>query len=347
MFCISIIQNMKRKDDLLLENLYQEGIFDRVRGQGAGLVRGAGAALQKAGAKIAGRETPNISARSEYAKAQQKSLLNSFKKKVQKEIYDFYNDLREFKVDPDLNEVEKNFPIIAQRIKEVENLSNYLSDPERYPKPSTISPDFEVLPPEGSDQRQKTQQKNLPSTGEKMALPPNNRLGLPAPEENEATKANADFLAARGTQSTEKTPEQEPEQTTTTTTKPKGKADTQVILDDDLNTTYQLYGNVWYARTGSDKKGNAKYEQVADKNLINRLKEENKSQLKSLSSKSKAPVPTKKTVTKKTVTKKPNSLKTAQKIAGSGKKTMAQINAERMQESSNAFAEFLKGYQLV
>jgi hypothetical protein len=172
-------------------------------------------------------------------------------------------------------------------------------------------------------------------------------MGLPAPEGNEVSKANSDFLAARGTQSTEETPKQEPEQTTTTTTKPKGKADTQVILDDDLNTTYQLYGNVWYARTGSDKQGTAKYEKVADKNLINRLKEENKSQLKSLSSKSKAPVPTKKTVTKKTVTKKPNSLKTAQKIAGSGKKTMAQINAERMQESSNAFAEFLKGYQLV
>jgi len=330
---------MKRKDDFLLENLYQEGIFDRVRGQGAGLVRGAGAALQKAGAKIAGRETPNISARSEYAKAQQKSLLNSFKNKVQKEINDFYNDLREFKVDPDLNEVEKNFPIIAQRIKEVENLNNYLSDPEKYPKPSTISPDFEVLPPEDSSEKQ---QLTEPETGNRPSLPPNNRMGLPAPEENETTKANADFLAARGTQSTEETPEQETEKTTATTTKPKGKADTQVILDDDLNTTYQLYGNVWYARTGSDKKGNAKYEQVADKNLINRLKEENKSQLKSLSSKSKAPVPT-----KKTVTKKPNSLKTAQKIAGSGKKTMAQINAERMQESSNAFAEFLKGYQLV
>jgi hypothetical protein len=335
---------MKRKDDFLLENLYQEGIFDRVRGQGAGLVRGAGAALQKAGAKIAGRETPNISARSEYTKAQQKSLLNSFKNKVQKEINDFYNDLREFKVDPDLNEVEKNFPIIAQRIKEVENLSNYLSDPEKYPKPSTISPDFEVLPPEDSSEKQ---QPTEPETGNIPSLPPNNRMGLPAPEENEASKANADFLAARETQATEKTPEQELEQTTTTTTKPKGKADTQVILDDDLNTTYQLYGNVWYARTGSDKQGTAKYEQVADKNLINRLKEENKSQLKSLSSKSKAPVPTKKTVTKKTVTKKPNSLKTAQKIAGSGKKTMAQINAERMQESSNAFAEFLKGYQLV
>jgi hypothetical protein len=335
---------MKRKDDFLLENLYQEGIFDRVRGQGAGLVRGAGAALQKAGAKIAGKETPNISARSEYAKAQQKSLLNSFKNKVQKEINDFYNDLREFKVDPDLNEVEKNFPIIAQRIKEVENLSNYLSDPEKYPKPSTISPDFEVLPPEDSSEKQ---QPTEPETGNIPSLPPNNRMGLPAPEGNEASKANADFLAARGTQATEETPKQEPEQTTTTTTKPKGKADTQVILDDDLNTTYQLYGNVWYARTGSDKQGTAKYEQVADKNLINRLKEENKSQLKSLSSKSKAPVPTKKTVTKKTVTKKPNSLKTAQKIAGSGKKTMAQINAERMQESSNAFAEFLKGYQLV
>jgi hypothetical protein len=26
---------------------------------------------------------------------------------------------------------------------------------------------------------------------------------------------------------------------------------------------------------------------------------------------------------------------------------MAQINAERMQESSNAFAEFLKGYKLI
>ena len=122
---------MKRKDDLLLEQLYQEGIIDRLRGQGSGLGKMAGAGLQKLGAKLSGTEAPKISARGEYAKAQQKSLLNSFKKKVESEINDFYNDLKSFKVNPDPNQMEQDFPVIAQKLKLIQNLRDYLSDPDR------------------------------------------------------------------------------------------------------------------------------------------------------------------------------------------------------------------------
>jgi hypothetical protein len=331
---------MKRKDDLLLENLYQEGILDRLRGQGSGLVRGAGAALQKAGAKIAGRETPNISARSEYAKSQQKSLLNSFKKKVQKEIYDFYNDLREFKVDPDLNEVEKNFPIIAQRIKEVENLSNYLSDPEKYPKPSTISPDFDVLPPEGAAQQQQT----LPSTGEKLGLPSNNRLGLPAPEGNEASKANADFLAARGTQeSPQKEPETAPVSGSQSVEEPSSVDKTQAPKQKPINR--MPYKGAEYSR---DEEGNwikhIKGSKFGNKQTLDTQR--NKNLIKNLNNSSVS-------YTKKEI---PSGSEVASKKAAEiAPKATSTIQAKRTREakkgiwgdSYNPFAEFLKGYKLI
>jgi hypothetical protein len=118
---------MKRNDDLFLEQLYQEGIWDRLKGQGAGIKQGAGTILKNVGGKLTGDTGPRPSARSEYAKAQQSSLLKSFLQKVNNEISDFKNDLKAFKVDPDPAELEKNWPTISQRLKDITELEKFIS----------------------------------------------------------------------------------------------------------------------------------------------------------------------------------------------------------------------------
>jgi uncharacterized protein YjbJ (UPF0337 family) len=163
---------MKRKDEFILEQLYQENIWDRLKGQTSGLKQGAGTFVKNVGGKLSGDTGPRKSARAEYAKAQQTSLLNSFKKKVDNEINDFNNDLKSFKVDPNPNNLEKDFPIIAQRLKEIEKLQTFLKNPSSAPAPSSTSPEtdddietpeFEVLPPEEAP--------TLPSSQERKALP--------------------------------------------------------------------------------------------------------------------------------------------------------------------------------
>ena len=111
---------MRDNDSLFLENLYQEGILDRLKGQGAGIKQGAGTLLKNFGGRLTGDVGDRPSARSEYAKAQQGSLLKSFVQKVQKEIVDFKNDLKIFKVDSNPETLQKDFPIIAQRLSEIE-----------------------------------------------------------------------------------------------------------------------------------------------------------------------------------------------------------------------------------
>ena len=128
---------MKNKDDLFLEQLYQEGIWDRLKGQGAGIKQGAGTVLKNIGGKLTGDTNNRPSARGEYAKAQQSSLLKSFVQKVKKEIEDFKNDLKVFKVDSNPDSLERNFPIISQRLKEIENLEKFLANPNQTPNAST------------------------------------------------------------------------------------------------------------------------------------------------------------------------------------------------------------------
>ena len=94
---------MKNKDDLILEQLYQEGILDRIGGQFKGVKAGSGQLLQNLGRKIyqkAGGEAMPPSSQTagqSYAKAQQKSLLDSFTKKTGKEIEDFKKENIEIK----------------------------------------------------------------------------------------------------------------------------------------------------------------------------------------------------------------------------------------------------------
>jgi hypothetical protein len=137
---------MKSKDDLILEQLYQEGIIDRLGGQFKGVKAGGGQLLQNLGRKIyqkAGGEAmpaATQTAGQAYAKAQQTSLLNSFTKKANKEIEDFKSDLLALGVSGDPEEIKKTHPVIAQRIKQVESLLRYLNNPTSVPPPAAEAP---------------------------------------------------------------------------------------------------------------------------------------------------------------------------------------------------------------
>jgi hypothetical protein len=130
---------MKSKDDLILEQLYQEGILDRLGGQFKGVKAGGSQILQNLGRKIyqkaGGVAIPAAAqtAGQAYAKAQQKSLLDSFIKKTSSEIEDFKKDLLAMGVSGDPEEIKKTHPVIAQRIKQVESLLKYLKNPTSAP----------------------------------------------------------------------------------------------------------------------------------------------------------------------------------------------------------------------
>jgi hypothetical protein len=300
---------MKNKDVLLLENLYQEGIIDRLKGQGAGIKTGAGTILKNIGSRFAGDKTPKQSAGKEYSKAQQTSLLQSFKKKVEKEIQDFNNDLKSFKVNPNPVELERDFPIIAQRLKEIDKLKSFLDNPAasnatpvtKTEPDNEISPEFEVLPPEGSDKQQ------LPQSGEKLALPPNKRLGLPSPEEKDASKSNEEFLAARGEKApTQETPTQE-EQPVQPFKYTNGK-------------NYGRDEQGWYQYLPKAKFKKQRISQKSAEVLDAYLKEKE---------------PT-------------GSAKQAQRSSEAGFRTPAEAKAATtIGDSHNPFTEFLKGYELI
>jgi hypothetical protein len=321
---------MKKKDDFLLEQLYQEGILDRLRGQGAGLRQGAGTLLQKAGAKISGQQGPQKSARAEYAKAQQTSLLNTFKRKVDKEIADFNNDLKSFKVNPDPNVLEQDFPIIVQRLKEIENLKNYLLNPDQYDKPSeTISPDFEVMPPEGKEQEQQGTQQALPSSGPRFSLPDKSSESEP-----DAKEANKEFLQARSsnqqqtTISPSDTETQEPEQ--------QEEPEQQAPVQKQETVNRMPYGKNEYSRRedGSwvqhskkgSRYGNMPLNPQRNKQLIQKLNQASVD------------------------FKKPNKMTGSQvrgmKAAKEGKLPV-QKSMETIGDSYNPFSDFLKGYNLL
>ena len=304
---------MKKKDVLILENLYQEGIIDRLKGQGAGIKTGAGTILKNIGGSLTGDKTPKQSTGKEYSKAQQTSLLQSFKKKVEKEIQDFNNDLKSFKVNPDPVQLEKDFPIIAQRLKEIDKLKSFLDNPSasnatpasKTEPDNEISPEFEVLPPEESDKQQA-----LPPSGEKLALPPNKRLGLPSPEEKNASKSNEEFLAARG----EKAPTQEAPTQGEQPLKP---------VQPFKYTNGKTYGRDeqgWYQYLPKAKFKKQRISQKSAEVLDAYLKEEE---------------PT-------------GSAKQAQRASEAGFRIPAEANAAtRWGDSHNPFAEFLKGYELI
>ena len=144
---------MKNKDDLILEQLYQEGIIDRLGSQFKGVKAGGAQVLQNLGRKLyqkaggEGMPEPSQTAGQAYAKAQQKSLLNSFIKKANNEIEDFRKDLLAMGVSGDPEEIKKTHPAIAQRLKQVESLLNYLNNPSTTPAEEAPAPAEEAPAP--------------------------------------------------------------------------------------------------------------------------------------------------------------------------------------------------------
>ena len=143
---------MKNKDDLILEQLYQEGIIDRLGSQFKGVKAGGAQVLQNLGRKLyqkaggEGMPEPSQTAGQAYAKAQQKSLLNSFIKKANNEIEDFRKDLLAMGVSGDPEEIKKTHPAIAQRLKQVESLLNYLNNPSTTPAEEAPAPAEATVP---------------------------------------------------------------------------------------------------------------------------------------------------------------------------------------------------------
>lgn len=128
---------MKNKDDLLLEQAYEqvnEGIWDRLKGQGAGIMSGlkqgaknvAIGAANKLGANI----TPTGKSMGQaYAQSQQKSIFNSFLKKTRAEIDEFKADIQKLGKQ-DLDTLKASHPEIEQTIKSYEGLLAYLTKHE-------------------------------------------------------------------------------------------------------------------------------------------------------------------------------------------------------------------------
>ena len=370
----------EKKDNLILENLYQENIWDRLKGTGAGLKAGASTLGQnfknKAISALGGTPTTTTSgsAGQSYAKAQQSSLLKSFQGKIKKEIEDFKNDLKTFKVDPDQENFSNNFPTIAQKLKELENLETFLANPSATPTAepaptaeATPEPTKDVLNSDEASSYLGISKEELfkkAQSGEISGI----KLGAKGyifPKQN--------IIKAKQGVSSSPEPAQTPAtlgSTPQTTTQPKGKAEKQVILDTDLDTTYQFINNSWYPRTGSKKDGFNYGEKISDKNLINQLETEWKNEnqgnvsapLNSTPPATKPAVkkPTTKPVVKPAV-KKPVNKKQSKPLVASGKIKGSQVQArragnmspaelnalQRTSESFNVFGEFLKENNLI
>ena len=125
---------MKSKDQLLLEDAYsevQEGIWDRLKGIGSGVKAGASVLGQniknKAVTALGGQATnaPTNTAGQAYAKAQQKSIFNSFLNKAKKEIADFENDIQKLG-NAGIQELNQTHPEVEQTIKQIKQLLVYL-----------------------------------------------------------------------------------------------------------------------------------------------------------------------------------------------------------------------------
>lgn len=104
---------MKSRDQILLEQAYDEvneGIWDRIKGQAAG---GMGAAKALF--------TPGKTMGQGYAQAQQKSIFNSFVKKVQSEIKEFEDDIQKLGK-ADLNALKSSHPEIDKIINSYKTL---------------------------------------------------------------------------------------------------------------------------------------------------------------------------------------------------------------------------------
>ena len=107
---------MHKNDSKLIseayDQIYSEGIWDRLKGIGSGIKMGVGTGLKNLGGKIVGDpQFQNTQTMGQaYAKAQQSSLFKSFVTKAEKELNDFLNDLKKMGVDADINSIRQTHP---------------------------------------------------------------------------------------------------------------------------------------------------------------------------------------------------------------------------------------------
>lgn len=120
---------MNKKDQLLLEQAYEqmcsEGIWDRLKGTGAGLKSAIGTGIKNLGAKMTGDKQTGPTMGQAYAKSQQKSIFNSFLAKAEKEIKSFEADIQKLGK-TDMDSLKKSHPEIEQKITAIKKLMVYL-----------------------------------------------------------------------------------------------------------------------------------------------------------------------------------------------------------------------------
>lgn len=145
-----------RKDDLLLSEaysqVYNEGIWDRLKGQASGIGAGLKQGAQNLTGKLASAtgnkvEPSGKTMGGSYANAQQTSLLNSFIKKAQKEVDDFNNDMSKMGAG-NIQDVQKTHPQIAQQMQQVNDLIAYLKNPQNATPQAPAAGDMKEEPKE-------------------------------------------------------------------------------------------------------------------------------------------------------------------------------------------------------
>lgn len=125
--------NYKNKDQILLEQAYDnvsEGIWDRLKGQAAGVAAGLKQGAQNIAAKattaLGGTATPTGKTMGQaYAQSQQKSIFNSFLSKAKSEIKEFETDIQKLGK-ADLAALKASHPEIQQVIDSYNKLMVYL-----------------------------------------------------------------------------------------------------------------------------------------------------------------------------------------------------------------------------
>jgi hypothetical protein len=124
---------MKSKDQQLLEEAYDnvnEGIWDRLKGQGAGIAAGLKQGAQNLATGAANKLGANIKPSGQsmgqaYAKSQQKSIFSSFLQKAKAEIADFEADIQKLGK-ADIAALKASHPEIEQAINSYKKLMVYL-----------------------------------------------------------------------------------------------------------------------------------------------------------------------------------------------------------------------------
>lgn len=123
------MNNDSRDLEIIYEQI-NEGIWDRLKGQGAGIKAGFKQGVQNVAANVANKLGANVATSGQtmgqaYAKSQQKSIFNSFVQKAQKEIQEFEQDMIKLGKQ-DLNALKASHPEIEQLIKSYKTLLVYL-----------------------------------------------------------------------------------------------------------------------------------------------------------------------------------------------------------------------------